>query len=77
MVEDTVPLTPNDLTNLFKQLYGVNEKTATNPEYKYVIYVRKSTDEKERQARSFGDQIKGLIIAMNNSLNFLIICPYY
>ncbi|HSX48767.1 MAG TPA: recombinase family protein [Candidatus Saccharimonadales bacterium] len=54
---ETVPLTPNDLTNLFRQLYGANGATTPNPEYKYVIYSRKSTDEKDRQLRSLGDQI--------------------
>lgn len=49
-------LTTQDLTNLLKQLHGT-EKEEDTSQYRYIIYARKSTDEKERQVRSLGDQV--------------------
>lgn len=49
-----------------------HEKTAYTPEkYKYVIYVRKSTDETGKQIRSTEDQITECVeFAKRNGLNF-------
>ena len=49
-------LTPQDLTNLLKQLHGTEEVKDTS-QYRYVIYARKSTESEERQIRSLGDQV--------------------
>lgn len=49
-------LTTQDLTSLLKQLHGT-EKEEGNSQFRYIIYARKSTDEKERQVRSLGDQV--------------------
>lgn len=48
--------TPDELASLIKKMAGVDEKKDTS-QYRYVIYVRKSTDEKDRQVRSLSDQI--------------------
>ncbi len=49
------PTTVQELTDLVISLSGKN-KDKNSDDYKYVIYVRKSTDEKGKQYRSLGDQ---------------------
>lgn len=49
--------TPKDLLEALKGLYGVSEQSAAPKQYRYVIYVRKSTDQEEKQVRSLDDQI--------------------
>lgn len=49
-------LTTQDLTNLLKRFQEKREERDFQ-QYRYVIYARKSSDEKERQVRSLGDQI--------------------
>jgi hypothetical protein len=49
--------TPDELADLIKKMMGREEKKDTS-QYRYVMYVRKSTDEKERQVRFLSDQIK-------------------
>ena len=49
--------TQNDLVNLLTQLQGKDASRAPK-DFRYVLYVRKSTDDKERQICSLPDQIK-------------------
>jgi site-specific DNA recombinase len=50
------PTTPEELLEVLKQLQG--DRTAVDPtSYRYVIYARKSTDDKDKQTRSLADQI--------------------
>jgi len=48
--------TPNELLALLKKIHSDKDIDAPK-KYCYVIYVRKSTDEKDKQIRSLGDQI--------------------
>lgn len=51
------PTTPEELTTLMKSI--TKDEVEYNPEkYRYVIYVRKSTDEPTKQVRSLEDQVK-------------------
>jgi len=51
--------TQQGLAEILIQFQQQNNPQSLDPsQWKYVIYARKSTDEKERQVRSLGDQIK-------------------
>ncbi len=65
------PTSPEELLELLKS--AQNEKDAYTPEkYKYVIYVRKSTDETGKQIRSIDDQIAECKdFAERNDLKFI------
>lgn len=65
------PTSPEELLELLKS--SQNDKTAYTPDkYKYVIYVRKSTDEKGKQIRSIEDQITECVdFAKRNNLKFV------
>ncbi len=64
------PTTPEELLELLQS--AQDEKVAYTPEkYRYVIYVRKSTDETGKQIRSIEDQITECVeFAKRNGLNF-------
>lgn len=50
--------TTDDLFKILKDNFDYHEKENSSPEtYKYVIYIRKSTDEDNKQIRSVDDQI--------------------
>jgi DNA invertase Pin-like site-specific DNA recombinase len=49
--------TPADLLAALKDLHAPATEQASIKEYRYVVYVRKSTDQEEKQVRSLGDQI--------------------
>ncbi len=53
-----IPTTTAELLEALKGLQGSSaEDAAERKNYRYVIYVRKSTDDKDKQVRSLGDQI--------------------
>jgi hypothetical protein len=50
--------TTDNLSKMLKDNFDYHEKEKNSPEnYKYVIYIRKSTDEDNKQVRSVDDQI--------------------
>jgi DNA invertase Pin-like site-specific DNA recombinase len=51
-----LPTTPEELVEVLKQVSEANNDIAPE-DYKYVLYVRKSTDDKDKQVRSLKDQI--------------------
>ena len=53
---DISPTTTQDLTKLLQEAYGKRDVINTE-NFRYVIYARKSTDEKTKQVRSIEDQI--------------------
>lgn len=50
------PATTQELTIALQRLYGPPEEGSQKP-LRYIIYVRKSTDDIDKQARSLGDQL--------------------
>lgn len=52
----TTPKTTAELKKAMEQLYQT-ESTREEKPFRYILYVRKSTDEKDKQLRSLGDQI--------------------
>lgn len=53
----TQPTTPQDLVEMLQTMYPPQEVVEDIKKLKYIIYVRKSTDDKDKQVRSLGDQI--------------------
>ena len=49
--------TPQGLAVAFKALFGGTITEEIKKEYRYVLYARKSTDDKEKQVRSLSDQV--------------------
>jgi len=49
--------TPAEFKNILKAFHSEEISDETKKEYHYAVYVRKSTDDKEKQVRSLADQI--------------------
>ena len=53
-----LPQNPAELVSFLNRFHGENENSsAKQKEYRYVIYARKSTEDKNKQVRSLADQI--------------------
>lgn len=52
-----MPSTPRDLLSILQSLSGAQDPLTPPSDLKYVIYLRKSTENIDRQARSIQDQL--------------------
>ncbi len=54
--KENQPTTTKELAEILQRLYGPPEESTIKP-LRYIIYIRKSTDDSDNQTRSLGDQL--------------------